>query len=85
MVPENGVFSGRFEGVGKQEAGKESPENPKKERRVKSAPVSRPVFLFLHLSELQNPGFVISQILLATVLQETLGDSANPITEQPLS
>ena len=74
IVPEDGIFSGRFEAVGKQDAGEESPKDPKKERRVKSGPVSRPVFLSLHLSELHNPGFVISQILLATILQGTPGD-----------
>ncbi len=74
MVPENGVLSGEFESVGKQDAGKESPPHQKKERRVKNGLVSRPVFLSLHLSELHNPGFVISRILLATILQGTLRD-----------
>ena len=85
MVPEDGIFSGRFEAVGKQDAGEESPEDPKKERRVKSGPVSRPVFLSFHLSELHNPGFSshrFSSHLFSRELWETV---ENPVPEQPLS
>ena len=67
IVPEDGVSLARFEGVGKQEAGREGPQHPKKERRVSSAPVARPVLWSLHLSGLHDLGFVIPQILLATV------------------